>query len=385
MELADDPIDINIGLSQRDAGYAATRYLFDLGHRRIATSPRPLDAARRGGASTAICEAIEAGRHRHASAMIATDARPSSVTLGAELFGELLARGAGHRRASSAATTTSPSAASSNASAAAFACPTTSRSSASTTSNSAPAPIPSLSSVATPRYEMARRAAEIVLEIIRGSGERPRDRRIDLGFRIVERESTAPSRRLRRVGRMPAETVASGRDRPLPRRTGHRLDRAPAGHRLRCPPEESLAFKFRQLQYFVAVAETGSISGAARQLSVSQSAVTEAVKELESDLGATLLDRSGRGVALTHKGQLFLRHAGRILETVADARRSFADDDGAVPASCISAPRRWSPATSSPTSSPASAAPFPRWRSPRSRTSASISSTSSSMANSTWR
>jgi molybdate transport repressor ModE-like protein len=88
-----------------------------------------------------------------------------------------------------------------------------------------------------------------------------------------------------------------------------------------------MAFKFRQLQYFVAVAEIGSISGAARQLSVAQSAVTEAVKELESDLGAVLLDRSGRGVALTHKGQQFLRHAGRILEAVADARRSFSDDN----------------------------------------------------------
>jgi molybdate transport repressor ModE-like protein len=88
-----------------------------------------------------------------------------------------------------------------------------------------------------------------------------------------------------------------------------------------------MAFKFRQLQYFVAVAESGSISGAARQLSVSQSAVTEAVKELESDLAASLLERTGRGVALTHKGQQFLRHAGRILAAVADARRTFAADD----------------------------------------------------------
>jgi molybdate transport repressor ModE-like protein len=86
-----------------------------------------------------------------------------------------------------------------------------------------------------------------------------------------------------------------------------------------------MAFKFRQLQYFVAVAEMGSISGAARQLSVAQSAVTEAVQELESDLGTTLLDRSGRGVALTHKGQQFLRHASRILAAVADARRTFTD------------------------------------------------------------
>jgi LacI family gluconate utilization system Gnt-I transcriptional repressor len=50
---------------------------------------------------------------------------------------------------------------------------------------------PALSSVAIPRYEMARRAAEIVLEIIRGSGARPKQSRIDLGFEIVTRGSTA--------------------------------------------------------------------------------------------------------------------------------------------------------------------------------------------------
>jgi molybdate transport repressor ModE-like protein len=72
-------------------------------------------------------------------------------------------------------------------------------------------------------------------------------------------------------------------------------------------------FTLRQVRYFVAVAESGSISGAARQLFVSQSAVTEAVKELEGDLGAPLLERSGRGVSLTHRGQVFLRHANRIL------------------------------------------------------------------------
>lgn len=87
-----------------------------------------------------------------------------------------------------------------------------------------------------------------------------------------------------------------------------------------------MAFKFRQLQYFVAVADTGSISGAAQQLSVSQSTVTEAVKELEGDLGVALIERSGRGMALTRKGQLFLRRAERVLEAVADARRSLGDE-----------------------------------------------------------
>ena len=88
-----------------------------------------------------------------------------------------------------------------------------------------------------------------------------------------------------------------------------------------------MSFTLRQVRYFVAVAEASSISRAARQLSVSQSAVTEAVKELENDLGAALLERSGRGVSLTHRGQMFLRHAGRILEAVADARRTLPGDD----------------------------------------------------------
>jgi molybdate transport repressor ModE-like protein len=54
-----------------------------------------------------------------------------------------------------------------------------------------------------------------------------------------------------------------------------------------------MSFSLRHVRYFVAVAEAGSISGAARQLSISQSAVTEAVKALEDDLGTALLERSG--------------------------------------------------------------------------------------------
>lgn len=84
-----------------------------------------------------------------------------------------------------------------------------------------------------------------------------------------------------------------------------------------------MAFTLRQLHYFVAVAEQGSVSGAAHRLSISQSAVTEAVKELESDLGVALFERHRRGVLITHRGHQFLRHAQRILGDVSDARISF--------------------------------------------------------------
>ena len=87
-----------------------------------------------------------------------------------------------------------------------------------------------------------------------------------------------------------------------------------------------MAFTLRQLQYFVAVAEQGSVSRAAQNLSISQSSVTEAVKELEGDLGVELFERHPRGLTVTHKGHQFLRHATKILADVSDARRTFSGD-----------------------------------------------------------
>lgn len=91
-----------------------------------------------------------------------------------------------------------------------------------------------------------------------------------------------------------------------------------------------MAFTLRQLQYFIAVAEEGTVSGAAQSLSISQSAVTEAIKDLEGDLGVTLFERHRRGLAITHKGHQFYRHATRILASVSDARRSFEGEGAAA-------------------------------------------------------
>lgn len=84
-----------------------------------------------------------------------------------------------------------------------------------------------------------------------------------------------------------------------------------------------MAFTLRQLQYFVAVAELGSVTRAAHSLSISQSSVTESIRELESDLGVELFERHSRGLSITHNGHQFLRHATKILATVSDARNSF--------------------------------------------------------------
>ncbi len=90
-----------------------------------------------------------------------------------------------------------------------------------------------------------------------------------------------------------------------------------------------MAFTLRQLQYFVAVAEQGSVTRAAQNLSISQSSVTEALKELETDLAVQLFERHPRGLTITHNGHQFLRHATKILATVSDARTSFSGQQSA--------------------------------------------------------
>lgn len=67
-----------------------------------------------------------------------------------------------------------------------------------------------------------------------------------------------------------------------------------------------------QLNYFLTVAEHGSLSRAAKALYISQPSLTNSMKELEKELGVTLLNRSGRGVTLTNDGAEFLPYAKEI-------------------------------------------------------------------------
>ncbi len=87
-----------------------------------------------------------------------------------------------------------------------------------------------------------------------------------------------------------------------------------------------MAFTLKQLRYFIAVAESGTVSGAAQALAISQSAVTEAIRELEADLGVPLFIRQPRGLDITHKGHQFLRHATGILAGVSDARHALSHE-----------------------------------------------------------
>lgn len=77
----------------------------------------------------------------------------------------------------------------------------------------------------------------------------------------------------------------------------------------------------RQLRYFVAAAETGQFSMAATRTHVSQSAITNAVLQLEAALSVRLFDRLPHGVTLTAEGHNFLQHARHVLDSLQDALR----------------------------------------------------------------
>ncbi len=74
------------------------------------------------------------------------------------------------------------------------------------------------------------------------------------------------------------------------------------------------ALDARSLRYFLAVARTGSIRGAAEFLRVVPSAVSRQVIDVEQRFGVAFLERSARGVVLTEAGHLLLEHARRVLE-----------------------------------------------------------------------
>ena len=90
----------------------------------------------------------------------------------------------------------------------------------------------------------------------------------------------------------------------------------------------------RQLEYFVAVVEHGSISRAAVALNLAQPSVSRQIALLEEELGQRLLDRTGRGVAATAAGETLLSHARTMLnsasQALSDLKEMHAEPVGSV-------------------------------------------------------
>jgi DNA-binding transcriptional LysR family regulator len=83
-----------------------------------------------------------------------------------------------------------------------------------------------------------------------------------------------------------------------------------------------MKFRPAHLQYFLAVAEEGQITGAAQKLRIAQPALSQAMRQLEGEVGVRLLVRHPRGVTLTPAGETFLAKARAAYLAEIDAVRT---------------------------------------------------------------
>lgn len=74
--------------------------------------------------------------------------------------------------------------------------------------------------------------------------------------------------------------------------------------------------RIQQLEYLEAVIETGSINEAAKRLYLTQPSLSSAIKDLEKEMGITILQRSNTGTSLTADGREFMNYAKQILDQV---------------------------------------------------------------------
>lgn len=74
------------------------------------------------------------------------------------------------------------------------------------------------------------------------------------------------------------------------------------------------AMELRQVQLFLAAAEEGSITGAARRMNLTQPGLSRQIKALEEELGVELFTRGAHSVALTPAGRVLAEEGGKLLE-----------------------------------------------------------------------
>ncbi|MCO6188598.1 LysR family transcriptional regulator [Rhizobium sp. L1K21] len=83
------------------------------------------------------------------------------------------------------------------------------------------------------------------------------------------------------------------------------------------------SINLHHLRLFRAVARDGTLTGAARALNISQSAVSTQIKSLEASLGHAMFERSGRNLLLTEAGRIALEHAEAIFKTADDLKATL--------------------------------------------------------------
>jgi len=88
--------------------------------------------------------------------------------------------------------------------------------------------------------------------------------------------------------------------------------------------------ELRQLQYFVKAAETMNFTEAAAAVFITQSTLSQQIKQLEEELGLLLFDRVGKHVRITEAGHIFLIHARKILAAVQKGKQAIAELNNAA-------------------------------------------------------
>ncbi|MFA9424466.1 MAG: LysR family transcriptional regulator, partial [Sedimentibacter sp.] len=79
----------------------------------------------------------------------------------------------------------------------------------------------------------------------------------------------------------------------------------------------------RKLRIFYEVSKQLNMTKVAEQLYVSQPSISQAISDLEKDLGVKLFDRMNKKLYLTHEGDIFLNYARRILNIYDEAARAI--------------------------------------------------------------
>ncbi len=86
----------------------------------------------------------------------------------------------------------------------------------------------------------------------------------------------------------------------------------------------------RQIEYIMAVLREGSITAASKKLYLSQPALSQAIKQVEADLGVAIFDRTTDPISLTYAGRRYVEAAQRILDIDRNLRTELAESAGEI-------------------------------------------------------
>lgn len=92
----------------------------------------------------------------------------------------------------------------------------------------------------------------------------------------------------------------------------------------------------QQLRYAITVAETGTITEAAKKLYISQPSLTNAIHELEKEMNLVIFQRTNKGILLSGEGEEFLGYARQVLEQASILEDKYKENGGGKKQFCVS-------------------------------------------------